>query len=317
MIEGTKPFNQVEMYKLCRGSEKHCNFDLSSISMDVYYQFFTGLPNFIYKKVRSVRFSLDLYHKYDDTEIDINDRDQEILDFSIHANKRKFTHYLFKIINKTLPRSRTITNLEIDGFRIPSKYFDDFVDAVKKCRSLQSIKIDNSLLNADQFLRILDYWSPYQFTSLSFVNDNLQTTQVAPEISIFLNKTGKRTWKLQTLNLSENGFTKDQIASFNKLIKNRLNPSSPPLQEEPPLDEGSEVDEDEEYTHPQKDRKTNANTKHSRNIGGRNKQETLSLDEKEDQEEEEEEEEIEEEEFFDEEEAEEEEVEEEEFQESD
>ena len=242
-----KPYLQQEMYELGNGNVNSCSFDFSQISIDDYYPFFKGLPNFIYKKVEKVNFNTKLYHEYDDNDKEMSEEDQNYILNSIKTQKRKYPHYLFKILNSTLPRSTKLSSLVIDGIRIPTSYFDDFVKAASKCRTLRVLKIEDSPLSTEQFLKILKQWSPYHFKVLSFKKDHLNPTDVYKSITNYLKQpsTGK-TWKLEVFSVDDNDFSSSQLSNIKKLINNQINPqndnsnisskrnrTSPKVQEEP------------------------------------------------------------------------------------
>lgn len=217
-----KPYRQQEMYELAEGNERFCSFDFSRISIDEYYPFFKGLPNFIYKKIEKVNFNTDLYHSYDDKDKDFSDEDQSCLLNSIKTQKNKYPHYLFKILNSTLPRSIKLTSLTINGIRIPSTYFDDFVKSASKCRPLRTLKVEDSPLSTEQFLKILRQWNPYHFQVLSFKRDRLRPSDVSESINDYLLQSSEKQWRLETLSLDDNDFSKSQLTNFKKLINNQL-----------------------------------------------------------------------------------------------
>lgn len=217
-----KPYRQQEMYELGEGNERSCSFDFSKISIDEYYPFFNGLPNFIYKKIEKLKFDTDLYHSYDDNDKEMSEEDQIYLLNSIKTKKNKYPHYLFKILNATLPKSIKLTSLSIDGIRIPTTYFDGFVKSAARCHPLKVLKIENSPLSTDQFLKILRQWTPYHFEVLSFKRDRLNPSEVSEDIAKYLEQTSSKTWKLEILALDDNDFPSKQLANFKNAINDQL-----------------------------------------------------------------------------------------------
>ena len=207
-----------KMFSLCRGTERFCDYDLSVISIDDYEGFFNGLPNIIYKKVDSIRFNLDLYHKYDDYRVEMSDEDQSIIDESIYTHKRRFPHYLFKILNLTLPKSRRLKSLEISGFRIPSGYVDEFIKSANKCRTLREIKLNGFSLELKKFQAMLAAWSPFRFFKLGFRNCNIDE-EAKNDVLRYLQLTdGTKEWKLTELDLNGNNFKKEDLSRFAHIL---------------------------------------------------------------------------------------------------
>jgi hypothetical protein len=221
-------YKHREIYKICGGSQQLCSFDFSSISFDEYEGLFNGLPNIVYKKAEELRFSRDLYVKRERADEPLSESEKRRLSDSIAINRDRFEHYLFKILNQTLPRSKGLKRLVISGLNVPTKYFRDFIPACAKCKTLRKLTIENVNILDDIGELIFKHLSPYRLEELSLIDCNLSAT-IFDRVSEYLTYGAEdpRIWRLKTLNLSENLFAPEQTQEIARLLKWRKNQKPP------------------------------------------------------------------------------------------
>ena len=235
----SKPYREARMYELGRGNKNACVFDFSRISIDDYYGFFNGLPNMVYKKCKSLTFN---------TELDIKDREDEttseekrILNNSIMVLKPRFSHFLYKILNQTMPKSKELNEVIVYDVKIPSNYFSDFVTSLARSRFLRVIELHGITIPDEHAALMFEKLSPFKFTRIVASNCNI-SSHLYRAVLAFLSQEvpeGKK-WKLEVLDLSENFFVPKQMAEIARLLKQRIaNPEEVPVidEEEKPADE--------------------------------------------------------------------------------
>ena len=235
----SKPYREARMYELGRGNKNACVFDFSRISIDDYYGFFTGLPNIVYKKCKSLTFN---------TALDIKDREDEttseekaILNSSIMVHKPRFSHYLYKVLNQTMPKSKELNEVIVYDVKIPSNYFSDFVTSLARSRFLRVIELHGITIPDEHAALMFEKLSPFKFTRIVASNCNI-SSHLYRAVLAFLSQEvpeGKK-WKLEVLDLSENFFVPKQMAEIARLLKQRIaNPEEVPVieEEEKPADE--------------------------------------------------------------------------------
>lgn len=218
-----KPYRDARMYELGRGNRDRCVFDMSRISIDDYYGFFGGLPNVVYKKCKSITFNTDLDIK--DRERDTTEEEQEIVKHSILGLKPRFSHYLMKILNQTLPKSKELNELILREIKIPTSYFSDFMASLARSRFLRVIELHGMTISDESASLMFQKLSPFKFTRIVATECNISSHLFA-EVCDYLKQEipeGKR-WKLEYLDLSDNFFSESQMQTFRKLLRRRTHP---------------------------------------------------------------------------------------------
>lgn len=218
-----KPYRDARMYELGRGNRDRCVFDMSRISIDDYYGFFGGLPNVVYKKCKSITFNTDLDIK--DRERDTTEEEQEIVKRSILGLKPRFSHYLMKILNQTLPKSKELNELILREIKIPTSYFSDFMASLARSRFLRVIELHGMTISDESASLMFQKLSPFKFTRIVATECNISSHLFA-EVCDYLKQEipeGKR-WKLEYLDLSDNFFSESQMKTFQKLLRRRTHP---------------------------------------------------------------------------------------------
>jgi hypothetical protein len=214
-------YRHREIYKLCDGGANFCDIDFSSISFDDYEGLFNGLPNVVYKKAEGLRFSRDLDVKRVRADEALTDTEKRRLSDSIAVLRDRFEHYLFKILNQTLPRSKGLNRLVISGLKVPTKYFRDFIPACARCKTLRRLRIDGVNILDELAELIFTTLSPYRLEQLSLVDCNI-SSGIYEKVTEFLTQgaddPGARVWRLKVLDLRENLFTPEQLREVERLL---------------------------------------------------------------------------------------------------
>lgn len=178
-----------EMFQLgTEGSSvNRAEFDFSAISVADFYGFFNTLPNLIYKKCRNVRFCNDFGNAIEENpENNVSENDIRQYERSIRNTKPGYPIYLAKIISKVLPKSKLLTNLELDRISLSPQSFKEIVNAIRKSR-LKSIKFANLKIQDDDFQYFLSKISPYRLENI--VIENCQITDKSSDaIQAFLER---------------------------------------------------------------------------------------------------------------------------------
>jgi hypothetical protein len=230
------------MYKLGDGGPDSCNFDFSCIPGDLFDKFFGSLPNFIWKACSSIRFSLDLNIQ------SANDRTPpDELESSIYYTQQHFSHWLFKILNETVPKSRTLKSLSLTHIHIPNHYFKGFIMACSRSSVLDSLEIQSTSISDEQAAFIFQKLSPFQLKDLILIDCRIPPS-VFEDVSTFLHQPPPDDvdWQLQTLDLTDNFFSAGQFNQIQGWIQKRRAGEPIPMSDSEIDDDGGEYDRDEE-----------------------------------------------------------------------
>ncbi|OHS92985.1 hypothetical protein TRFO_12180 [Tritrichomonas foetus] len=219
-------YKYKHMYELGNGDMVSCNFDFSALSTDDYQGFFNGLPQLLYKKVKSVRFCNDAYKKLENNH---NATDEQLreMEYTIKGSNPNYFKYLAKIIWTVLPRAKLLYSLTIDGIPIHHDDFTKIVDSLRKCKSIRQISIVNTTVNRDDFIYFIDNVSPYRLEKIEFPNCHL-TSDVYDTVCEFLNRqppSSGNEWKLKILNLEGNGLTPDNFDVIEAMMQKKAHPN--------------------------------------------------------------------------------------------
>ncbi|OHT15050.1 hypothetical protein TRFO_42742 [Tritrichomonas foetus] len=207
-----------EILNICNGSLRYCDFDFSKIDYDDYTGLFNGLPNIVYKKVDSIRFSTD-FQQQCLIATEVSEEDRQILDQSIALNRKRYNHYLYHILNNMLPKGKQIRSLCIDHIDIPSKYVNDFIHSCSVCPTLREFELDNVDLQDEAFLLLLEKFSPFKFTKIVLRRCGI-TDEVDEKVCDFLSvENNNKKWHLEIFDLSDNGFSPDELKNYLQILK--------------------------------------------------------------------------------------------------
>ena len=215
-----------QMYKMGHGDMVSCNFDFSEISTDDYQGFFNGLPQLLYKKVKTVRFCVDKYRSAE-RRGSTNDRELREIEYSIKGSNPNYARYLSKIIWRVLPRSKLLYSLTIDGIPVSHDDFEKIVNSVIRCRSIREISFLNTEVSNDDFISFVSTVSPYRLEKIEFQNCRL-SSDVYDAVCEFLNRQPPdpaNPWRLRTLNLADNGLTPDNFDVIDAMMQKKVHPN--------------------------------------------------------------------------------------------
>ena len=223
-------YRPQQMYDIGNGDMSYCCFDFSSIPSSNYHGFFNGLPQLLYKKVKSVRFCTDNYLKIEN-ESDRTDAQSIELDRSIFKSNSNYSHYLAKVIWRVLPRAKILISLVVDSIPLRNDEFQQIVDAIRKNKSLRSVTFRNTLIRDDDFIYFLGKVSPYRFETIEFSNCQL-TSNVYNKVCEFLNSQpppagsngnmANSEWRLRVFNLDENDISSENIDIIDAMMQKKL-----------------------------------------------------------------------------------------------
>ena len=210
-----------EILQLCNGSPRFCEFDFSVLSIDDYTGLFNGLPNIVYKKVDSLKFSIDHKDRMDSNHID--DSDSRLLyENSILYNRHRYNHYLYKILSNMVPRSKQLRSLSISRIQLPEKYRSDFFQGCSVCATLREIQLEHVSIENEGLKLALQKFSPFKFVKIVF-RDCKITDDVYEDIKDYLKVENRaKRWLLETFDLAENLFSDDELRNILNLLRDQV-----------------------------------------------------------------------------------------------
>lgn len=212
-------YSLEKMYNVGNGDELGVEFDFSTIPNADYFNFFKALPNFIYKKCDSIKFSTKARIDYE-SSVEKNRNQHEIIQNSLFSNNRKYTSYLLKILSRTVLKSKTLRALTFQDLIFREKYFKMFTDTVGKSQQLIELYFINISLTKDELINLLNSISPFQLSHLWLVHCGLNSDSISIVLD-FLTKPPKnslKVWKLIELNLSENEFSEEDAIKIKDIL---------------------------------------------------------------------------------------------------
>jgi hypothetical protein len=207
------------------GNATFCHWDFSRIPAAEYEPFFIGLPNVVYKKVQDVRFSVDLLRMIRSSTASISDSDRHLCSQSIAGQVHRYSRRLVKILTKTLPRTKLLVSLKIDGLDLTREQVAQVLTAVTQSKTLETVGFANVPVPSAAVSRFLDAGSAYRLRQIAFVHCDLRA-DVATNAIQFIQAAPRefrgRTWALTALDLSENDVDGQVQSQIDLLLQERL-----------------------------------------------------------------------------------------------
>jgi hypothetical protein len=224
-------YNTEEVYALANpGNRESCHWDLSRIQSYEYEPFFGGLPNVIYKKVRNARFSVDLLRMISSRKVSVSDDDRALCRESIAEQVHRYPRRLIKILVKTLPCTKLLVSLQIDGLPLKREQITQLLGVIPQSKTLESVTFTHVPVQSAAVSRFLDAGSPYRLREIAFIDCELPAnvaTNVIQFIQAAPRESGGRAWALTHLDLTENDVDGEVQSQIDLLLQERHNGRSP------------------------------------------------------------------------------------------
>lgn len=228
----TEIYRPRQMYDIGNGDMVSCTYDFSEIPDSYYEGFFNGLPQLLYKKVKTVRFCNDAILKIE-KQHDATDSELKNFKKTIKYCNSNYSHYLAKIIWRVLPRSKLLNSLTLDRIPLRSDEFRNIADSARKCKSLRSITFSNIDIKDEDFVYFIEKVSPYRLERIEFTNCQL-TADIYNTVLEFIKRPppqGKGTnmvnsdWKLKVFNLDRNDLAPENLDIIDAMMQKKVHPN--------------------------------------------------------------------------------------------
>lgn len=209
-----------DMYAYGDGDALSCIFDFAKIPYDDYRQFFNTLPNVIYKKCADIGFSTAAYSEFERTK---RQDLRSIVKDSILVHKSNFTHYLTKILCKTIPMTKSMHSLSFEGISFSQDDISRLFEVLSKSRMIKNLEFKYVHIDDSNFIDLLSKISLFHFERLHFIGCDITSDSFDAVIEFLKtqpkNKTQRKT--LIEFDLDENDFTDDEIQQIKNAFEGK------------------------------------------------------------------------------------------------
>jgi hypothetical protein len=222
----TAHYGTEEVYACAiNGNSSFCHWDLSRLPDNEYEPLFGGLPNVLYKKLESARFSIELLRMIQSRVVSISSVDLALSSSSIAEKVHRYPRRLVKILAAVLPQTKILKSLELNGVALTREQVNQVLQVAVQSPTLKILRVVAVPVSRNAVSAFLDAGAPYQFQEVAFVNCGLEAgvaTNAVQFIQTAPREMSGNPWALKSLDLSENEVDVDTQRQIDKLLRSKI-----------------------------------------------------------------------------------------------